>query len=116
MFTDPQEERNCTGIFFMLQHIRLLSLNCPGDLDHERELKPEVSPCACAGPSLFPSRAALCLVTADDRGALTRATDFGAWGLSFLLWKPGRSSPSKRKSLGGERLVECEARLDLDDC
>ncbi|XP_068413191.1 15 kDa protein B-like [Eschrichtius robustus] len=41
-FRPGGEERNCTGIFSMLQHIRLLSLNCPGDLDHERELKPEV--------------------------------------------------------------------------
>lgn len=45
-----QEERNCTGSFFMLRQLRLLSLNCVPD----RELEPEVSPCAltCTSSSL----------------------------------------------------------------
>lgn len=42
-----QEERNCTGSFFMLRQLRLLSLNCVPD----RELEPEVSPCALICPS-----------------------------------------------------------------
>lgn len=42
-----QEERNCTGSFFMLRQLRLLSLNCVPD----RELEPEVSPRALTCPS-----------------------------------------------------------------
>ena len=42
-----QEERNCTGSFFMLRQLRLLSLNCVPD----RELEPEVGPCALICPS-----------------------------------------------------------------
>ena len=41
-----QEERNCTGAFFMLRQLRLLSLNCVPD----GELEPEVSPCALTCP------------------------------------------------------------------
>ncbi|KAJ1069345.1 hypothetical protein K5549_014295 [Capra hircus] len=38
-FREGGEERNCTGSFFMLRQLRLLSLNCVPD----RELEPETS-------------------------------------------------------------------------
>lgn len=48
-----QEERNCTGAFFMLRQLRLLSLNCVPD----GELNQEVSPCALTCPSSGPGGA-----------------------------------------------------------
>ncbi|EPY89390.1 neutrophilic granule protein-like precursor [Camelus ferus] len=31
------EERNCTGNYFRLRHVRLLSVDCPQDSERERE-------------------------------------------------------------------------------
>ncbi|KAB1264235.1 Neutrophilic granule protein [Camelus dromedarius] len=34
------EERNCTGNYFRLRHVRLLSVDCPQDSEREREREP----------------------------------------------------------------------------
>ncbi|XP_010971454.1 15 kDa protein B [Camelus ferus] len=39
-FREGGEERNCTGNYFRLRHVRLLSVDCPQDSEREREREP----------------------------------------------------------------------------